>query len=60
LQWLFVNSDDGWVYRTPLVVVAALLSFLLLLWFRRLPFQATREETLHEALEHQTAAAVAK
>ncbi|HJN10468.1 MAG TPA: ABC transporter permease subunit/CPBP intramembrane protease [Pirellulaceae bacterium] len=60
LQWLFVNSDDGWVYRAPLVVVAALLSLLLLLWFRRLPFQATQEETLHEALEHQTAGAVAK
>ncbi len=60
LQWLFVNTDDGWVYRAPVVVAAALLSFLVLMWFRRLPFQATQEETLHEALDHQSVAAVAK
>jgi sodium transport system permease protein len=60
LQWLFVNSGEGWVYRTPVVIAAALLSFLILMWFRRLPFQATQEETLHEALDHQTVAAIAK
>jgi sodium transport system permease protein len=60
LQWLFVNSGEGWVYRPTVVIAAALLSFLILLWFRRLPVQATREETLHEALDHQSVAAIAK
>ena len=60
LRLLFVETEEGWVYRVPVVILATILSFLLLLWFRRLPFLATREESLHEALEHQTAAAVAK
>jgi len=60
LQWLFVNADDGWVYQAPVVIVAILFSFLILMWFHRLPIQATEEETLHEALDRQTAAAVAK
>jgi len=59
-QLLFVDTGEGWVYRRPVVIAAAMLSYLVLQWFRDLPVQATEEETLQTALDHQSAAVVAK
>ncbi len=42
------------VYRAPLVIGSILASGLLLYWFRTLPFTPTAEESLQEALDHQS------
>ncbi len=58
VQWLFVETGEGWVYRAQTVVAAIPASLLILLWFRRLPYQATPEEERHQALGHQAATAM--
>ncbi len=41
--------EGGLTYRLPVVIVAGLLSVGLLVWFHRLPYQATQEEQLSDA-----------
>jgi len=49
-----------YTYDRPLVLVSLLLSVLLLLWFRRLPYRRSAEEQHQESLHHQTANAMAE
>lgn len=48
-KFVFEQHDAGLTYRTPVVILAALLSAGLLAWFHRLPYLATKEEELSEA-----------
>ncbi len=57
--WLFVAQGESVVYRGYLVVLGAILSVLILNWFRRLPHTRTPEEELRTALSHQAAGATA-
>jgi len=45
---------EGITYRWPVVVASGVLSAVLLAWFQRLPYQATREEELSDARAHQS------
>jgi sodium transport system permease protein len=57
LRWLLQPADSRvlpFSYGWPVLVLSAALSFLLLLWFRRLPHPQYVEEQLQEALHHQT------
>jgi sodium transport system permease protein len=58
LEWLVksVDSPSGvqLVYHWPVVAASVILSAFLLLWFRSLPFEATAEETLQEALVRES------
>jgi len=59
-QWLLRQSGDHYVYDWPVLLVCGILAALLLQWFRQLPYQATLEEKLHDALAHQSARAAAR
>jgi sodium transport system permease protein len=48
-EYIFEQGEAGLTYRTPVVVLAALISAGLLAWFHRLPYLATKEEKLSEA-----------
>ncbi len=53
--WLFLAQGEAVVYRWHLMLLGAMMSLLILNWFRRLPHSQTPEEELHKALSHQTA-----
>ncbi len=56
LGWLFHSvGKEEFGYNWPVVVIASLLSAGLFLWLRSLPYQASAEEKLQEALDHQAA-----
>ncbi len=59
LSWLLVVEGESVTYGWPLFVVSAVLSVLLLNWFRQRPHEASQEEELHNALRHQSAGAAA-
>jgi len=42
-------APDNYEYRLPIVIVAGIASAAVLAWFHRLPYQATKEETLSDA-----------
>ncbi len=42
-------GPEGLTYRLPVLIVAGLLSVAILVWFHRLPYQATDEEELSDA-----------
>jgi sodium transport system permease protein len=47
---LFIESTPGnFEFRLPVVIVAGVASTAVLAWFHRLPYQATKEETLSDA-----------
>lgn len=48
-------AGEQLVYSLPTTIVATLLAAALLLWFKRLPYHASDEERLQEALDHQIA-----
>ncbi len=56
-SWLFQVSDEGIEYRLPVVIISAILSGTLLIWFRSLPYAKFPEEQLQSALDHQTVTA---
>lgn len=58
--WIFHQSGDSFVYRWPLVVGGAALAVVILYWFRRLPHQVSAEESLQDALDHQTASPLSR
>ncbi len=45
-------DGEGYLCNLPAVVVGGLLAAALFLWFRRLPYQKSAEESLQEAIEH--------
>jgi sodium transport system permease protein len=54
LAFLFHQpTPDQIVYNWPVIVVCSLAALVLLAWFHRLPYQATKEERLTEARARQ-------
>lgn len=60
LEWVFFNSADTLSYHLPSVLIGLLLSLGILSWFRSLPFEASAEEELQDALDHQSVQPAAK
>jgi sodium transport system permease protein len=55
VESLFSDAGEGILtYRTPVVIGSAILSVTVLMWFHRLPYQATREEELSDARAMQS------
>jgi hypothetical protein len=46
-------SPDAIIYHWPVVLLCALGALVPLVWLHRLPYQATREEEIHEARARQ-------
>ncbi len=61
LHWFFVPSAAGeqYIFAWWVAVAGAVVGALILWWFSRLPYLASREEVLQQALDHQEASAVA-
>jgi hypothetical protein len=57
---LFSNGESGTLYQWPAMVIGLLLGLVILNWFRTLPYEQTKEESLQEALDHQAARVPAK
>jgi len=56
LGWLMHDaSDEGSLYAWPVVAVSLIVSGALLYWFHKLPYAHSPEESLQEAIEHQSA-----
>ncbi len=56
LHWLFRDvSDEGQLYHWPVVGCSLLASIAILIWFHKLPYARTPEESLQEAIDHQSA-----
>lgn len=56
-EWLARDVDGGYAFTWTAVVLGSALSLAILAWFRSLPYARTSEETLQDALEHQSPAA---
>ncbi len=56
-EWIARDVGGAYAFSVPAVVLSGLLSIGILAWFRSLPYDRTAEETLQDALEHQTSAA---
>jgi sodium transport system permease protein len=55
LHWLMRDAaGDGPLYRWPVIVCSLLASAVVLVWFHKLPYDRTPEESLQEAIEHQS------
>jgi sodium transport system permease protein len=56
LHWLMRGTqEEGQLYHWPVVIGGLLVGIGILAWFLRLPYARTPEETLQEAIEHQSA-----
>jgi sodium transport system permease protein len=56
LDWLIHDADtEGPLYRWPMLVASAAVTAAILYWFHRLPYARTPEESLQEAIDHQSA-----
>lgn len=56
LGWLIHDaSEQGSLYAWPVVAVSLIVSGALLYWFHKLPYAHSPEESLQEAIEHQSA-----
>lgn len=56
LSWLMHDAaEQGQLYAWPVVAVSLTVSGALLYWFHKLPYAHTPEESLQEAIEHQSA-----
>jgi sodium transport system permease protein len=56
LGWLVRDtSDAGQLYHWPVIAASALAGAGILYWFHRLPYARTPEESLQEAIDHQSA-----
>ncbi len=56
LHWLMRDlTAEGQLYHWPVIACSALVGGAILFWFHRMPYQHTAEESLHEAIEHQSA-----
>lgn len=51
---LFRSSPEESSYTWPVIVASGVLTAGLLWWFKSLPYQATEEEALHEALDNES------
>lgn len=61
---LLYRANDGstltYTYHSAFIVLSVALTFLLFLWFRRLPYRRYAEEQLQETLHRQAAGATAE
>ncbi len=56
VDWILRDAAaEGSLYRWPVVVLSAVGSAGILYWFHRLPYARTPEESLQEAIDHQSA-----
>ncbi len=56
LQWILRDAPtDGMLYHWPVVLASACVSTAILYWFHRQPYARTPEESLQEAIDHQSA-----
>ncbi len=56
LHWLLRDANaDGPMYQWPVIAGSVLASLAIMAWFHRLPYSHTPEESLQEAIEHQSA-----
>lgn len=56
LGWIVRDVDaEGALYQWPVIVVSVAVSTAILYWFHRLPYARTPEESLQEAIDHQSA-----
>ncbi len=56
VDWILRDAAaEGNLYRWPVVVLSAAASAAILYWFHRLPYARTPEESLQEAIDHQSA-----
>ena len=53
IRFLFRTTSDGLEYQPYIVVLSAVISGAILLWFRQLPCESTTEETLQRALDRE-------
>jgi sodium transport system permease protein len=56
LGWLYRVSSEGVVPNWPFVATGAIFAVLIGVWLHRLPYQASPEEKLRTALDHQPSA----
>jgi sodium transport system permease protein len=55
LHWLVrKTTDEGQLYHWPVVLFSVAASGAILFWFQRLPYARTAEESLQEAIDHQS------
>lgn len=55
LDWLVRDTaGEEQLYHWPVIALGALVSAAILYWFHRMPYARTPEESLQEAIEHQT------
>jgi sodium transport system permease protein len=52
-KWFGEMHGEAMSYHWPIIVLGAMLSAALLVWFHRLPHASTPEEELRDALSHQ-------
>jgi sodium transport system permease protein len=55
LSWLLREGAHNQLYHWPVVVASVVASGLIVAWFHRLPYTPTPEESLQDAIDHQTA-----
>ncbi len=56
LDWILRDaSAEGNLYRWPTIALSAAVSVAILYWFHRLPYARTPEESMQEAIDHQSA-----
>ncbi len=54
LSILFSDGEAGTLYQWPAIAIGLVFGVGLLNWFRNLPYEHTKEESLQEALDHQS------
>jgi sodium transport system permease protein len=56
LHWLMAGAaDEAPLYRWPVVACSLLASVVILIWFHKLPYARTAEESLQESIDHKSA-----
>lgn len=56
IEWILRDAAaEGNLYRWPVVALSGIGSAIILYWFHRLPYAHTPEESLQEAIDHQSA-----
>jgi len=56
LHWLIKDAEgDSSFFQWPIILLSLLASGAILYWFHKLPYARTAEESLQEAIDHQSA-----
>ena len=57
LQFFIAPADGGYAFRWPALLLSAVTSLAVLIWFARLRYAKSAEETLQETIDHDSAMA---